>query len=44
MMGAFGRRIVNTEGYDSETEFFEWKWDDDEMTWYCRLLIPCARR
>ena len=37
MMGAFGRRIANTEGYDSETEFFEWKWDDDERTWYCRL-------
>lgn len=37
MMGAFGRRIANTEGFDSETEFFEWKWDDDERTWYCRL-------
>ena len=37
MMGAFGRRRANTEGYDSETEFFEWKWDDEEETWYCRL-------
>ncbi|MDE0513002.1 MAG: hypothetical protein OXI88_14575 [Gammaproteobacteria bacterium] len=37
MMGAFGRRIANTEGYDSETDFFEGKWDDDERTWYCRL-------
>lgn len=37
MMGAFGRRRAKTEGYDSETEFFEWKWDDDERTWYCRL-------
>ena len=37
MMGAFGRRIANTKGYDSETEFFEWKWDDDERSWYCRL-------
>ena len=37
MMGAFGRRIANTEGYDSETHFFEWKWDDEEETWCCRL-------
>ncbi len=37
MMGAFSRRMVNTEGYDSETEFFEWQWDDEEKTWYCRL-------
>ena len=37
MMGAFGRRRANTEGYDSETEFFEWEWDDEEETWYCRL-------
>ena len=37
MMGAFSRRIVNTDGYDSETEFFEWTWDDEERTWYCRL-------
>lgn len=37
MMGAFSRRIVNTDGYDSETDFFEWTWDDEERTWYCRL-------
>ena len=37
MMGAFGRRRAKTEGYDSETEFFEWKWDEEEETWYCRL-------
>ena len=37
MMGAFGRRRANTEGYDSETDFFEWKWDDEEETWNCRL-------
>ena len=37
MMGAFGRRIANTEGYDSETRFFEWEWDDEEKTWYYRL-------
>ena len=37
MMGAFGRRIANTEGYDSETEFFDWKQDEEEKTWYCRL-------
>lgn len=37
MMGAFSRRIVNTDGYDSETEFFEWTWDDEKRAWYCRL-------
>lgn len=37
MMGAFGRRIANTEGHDSETEFFERTWDDEEESWYCRL-------
>ena len=29
LMGAFGRRLANTEGYDPDTEFFEWKWADD---------------
>ena len=37
LMGAFGRRMANTEGNDSEAEFFEWEWDDDEGTWNCRL-------
>ena len=37
LMGAFGRRLANTEGYDPEAYFFEWKWDDDEEAWVCRL-------
>ena len=37
LMGAFGRRLVNTEGYDAEVEFFESEWDDDGETWNYRL-------
>ena len=37
LMGAFGRRLANTEGYDSEAYFFEEKWDDDEEAWLYRL-------
>ena len=37
LMGAFGRRLANTEGYDSEAEFFEYDWDDDGETWNYRL-------
>ena len=44
MMGAFSRRIVNTDGYDSETEFFGWTWDDEERTGTVVCPIPCAKR
>ena len=37
LMGAFGRRMANTEGYDSEAHFFEYRWNDDEGTWDYRL-------
>ena len=37
LMGAFGRRLANTEGFDSEAEFFEYDWDEDEETWTYRL-------
>ena len=37
LMGAFGRRVANTDGYDSEAEFFKWEWDEDEGVWKCRL-------
>ena len=37
LMGAFGRRLANTKGYDSDTVFFECVWDDDEETWNYRL-------
>ena len=37
LMGAFRRRLVNTEGYESEAELFDCTWDDDEETWNYRL-------
>ena len=37
LMGAFGRRLANTEGFDSEADFFEYEWDDDQETWSYRL-------
>ena len=37
LMGAFGRRLANTEGYDSDVEFFEYDWDEDGETWTYRL-------
>ena len=37
LMGAFGRRMANTEGYDSEADFFEYEWDEGKETWCYRL-------
>ena len=37
MMGAFHRRLANTEGFDSEAKFFEYDWDEAEETWNYRL-------
>ena len=37
MMGAFHRRLVNTEGYDSDVKFFEYDWEEDGETWTYRL-------
>ena len=37
LMGAFGRRLANTEGYEHEAHFWEWEWRDDKDTWECRL-------
>lgn len=37
LRGAFGRRLANTEGYDSEAAFFEYEWDEAEETWTYRL-------
>ena len=36
-MGAFGRRVANTEGYDSDLLFFESRWNENEETWDYRL-------
>ena len=37
LMGAFGRRLANTEGYDSDLTFFEYRWNEDEEVWDYRL-------
>ena len=37
LMGAFGRRVANTEGYDSDLLFFESRWNENEETWDYRL-------
>ena len=29
LMGAFGRRMSHTEGYDVEAHFFDYRWDND---------------
>ncbi|MCA1288659.1 hypothetical protein [Salipiger bermudensis] len=33
LMGAFGRRISHTEGYDPETYFFKTEWNDETHEW-----------
>ena len=40
LMGAFGRRLANTDGYDSEAHFFEYQWDEDSEGWVYRLPDP----
>ena len=37
LMGAFGRRMAHTEGYDSDLLFFESRWNENEETWDYRL-------
>ena len=37
LMGAFNRRLIRTNGYDSEACFFECEWDEDEQIWKYRL-------
>ena len=37
LMGAFGRRIANTDGFDADAHFFEYRWNDEEETWDYRL-------
>lgn len=29
LMGAFGRRLTHTEGYEEGTSFFDWWWDEN---------------
>jgi hypothetical protein len=37
LMGAWGRRMANTEGYDDEAYFFDFRWNDEESAWDYRL-------
>lgn len=37
MMGAFGRRFVNTRGYVLDSAFFDQEWDDDVFCYKYRL-------
>ncbi len=37
MMGAFGKRFVNTRGYVLDSAFFDQEWDDDTSCYRYRL-------
>lgn len=37
LMGAFGRRMANTDGYDEEAHFFDFRWDQEAGAWQYRL-------
>ena len=37
LLGAFGRRVANTEGYDSSLMFIQHRWNDEEGTWEYRI-------
>ena len=37
LMGAFGRRLSNTAGFDENAVFFEWRQDDKTGIWEYRL-------
>ena len=37
LMGAFGRRMAHTEGYDGEAHFFDYEWDEDTEAWKYRI-------
>lgn len=42
LMGAFGRRISHTQGYDDETYFFKTEWDEDNEEW--KYSLPLSVR
>ena len=37
LMGAFGRRMANTSGYDEDAHFFDYEWDGENDAWKYRL-------
>jgi len=37
LMGAFGRRLRNTPGYNVNDDFFDYEWDEEAKSWRYRL-------
>ena len=37
LMGAFGRRMSHTDGYDKDVHFFDFRWNDEGDAWEYRL-------
>ena len=37
LMGAFGRRLSHTNGYDADRHFFDWRWNDEREARECQL-------
>jgi hypothetical protein len=40
LMGAFGRRVVNTAGYVLNSSFWEYEWDGQQSCYLYRLPAP----
>lgn len=40
LMGAFGRRLVNTPGYVLNSSFWEYEWDSQQSCYLYRLPAP----
>ena len=43
VMGAFGRRIANTKGFDENATFFEIRWNETAAAWEYRLPANVRR-
>jgi hypothetical protein len=37
LMGAFGRRMLHTDGFDEDAHFFDYAWDEKVKAWKYRL-------
>ncbi len=37
LMGAFGRRMAHTKGYEEDAHFFDYEWDEETEAWKYRL-------
>lgn len=40
LMGAFGRRLINTPGYVLDSSFWEYEWDGQQSCYLYRLPTP----